>query len=130
MRVGKIAHASVVVEAGDICCFMDPVLVDPFESGANTFDPPVEIDRDAVRARCNLVVISHGHMDHFSPRSLAVFDRAIPVLYPENDALIERALDRLGFANRTPITAGTKIESSGTSSTRWSTSASSPRFVS
>lgn len=109
MRVGKIGHASVVVRTAEVCCFMDPVLLDPFESGANRFDPPIEVDVAACREQCNLLVLSHAHMDHFSPRSLAQFRRSVPVIYPVGDQMIEYALDRLGFTDRRAVAMGERI---------------------
>lgn len=110
MRVGKIGHASIVVSSGDVCCFMDPILSDPFESNTNTFDPPIEIDSTGLRDRCNVIVLSHGHMDHFAPRALALFDRDTPVVYPRGDALIRHALDRLGFEEQHPVVAGDQLD--------------------
>jgi hypothetical protein len=110
MRIEKLGHASIVVSADHTHCFMDPVFDDPFESGTNTFDPPIRIDVSSFRKRCNMVVLSHAHMDHFSPRSLAVFDRSVPVIYPEGEALIARALERLGFTQPMPVSTGTRID--------------------
>ena len=43
LKVGMIGHASLVITTTDVKCLMDPVLVDPFEAGANTFEPPVRL---------------------------------------------------------------------------------------
>lgn len=109
MRVGKLGHASVVVWDGSLCCLMDPVFIDPFEGGANAMDPAVTIDIAAATKSCDVVVLSHAHMDHFCVRSLARFPREVPVLFPASDALIERALARLGFERRQPVGVGDKI---------------------
>lgn len=115
MRIGKIGHASVVIEAGDVFCAMDPVFSDPFESDSNGFDPPIRIDAREVHERANLLVVSHSHWDHFCPRTLAGFDRDVPVLYPAGDRLIPRALDRLGFTRATAVSPGEQIEVEGVS---------------
>jgi hypothetical protein len=73
--VSKVAHASFMVSAGGLTCITDPVLVDPFECGANRFDPAVSIDVDRLVSSCDVVVLSHRRIDHFSIRSLDLFDR-------------------------------------------------------
>jgi hypothetical protein len=103
MKVGKVGHASLLVTSGRVRCLMDPVFTDPFESGTNTFEPPISIDAPRLVDGCNLIVISHAHFDHFSIRTLALFDRSCTVVYPKGDKLIELALKRLGFENLEPV---------------------------
>lgn len=110
MRVGKIGHATVSITAGPVRCLMDPVLEQSFASDLYRFNPGVDIDTRRLCGECNLVVLSHGHVDHFSPRSLAMFARSVPVLYPQGDALIARALERLGFEHAIAYRTGQRID--------------------
>lgn len=106
MEVVRLGHAGLVVNSRDTRCLMDPVFADPFEGGINRFEPPVEIDGAAVAAACDLVVLSHEHMDHFCVRSLAQIPRDRPIIFPRGATLIEHALDVLGFFDRRPVTPG------------------------
>ena len=110
MRIGLIGHATLTITHGDFFALMGPVLVDPFESGRNYFNPPVEIDVAYLRERAQVIIISHAHFDHFSPRSLALLDRRAMVLYPEGASIIEHALQRLGFDDVQPMRAWQTVE--------------------
>jgi hypothetical protein len=88
---------------------MDPVFDDPFAGGAS-FDPPVDLEAAELCRWSNLVVLSHSHVDHFSPRTLALFDRSTQVLYPEDDALIAETLAALGFERARPVHVGVKLD--------------------
>lgn len=109
LKIGRPGHASVVVETEQVFCLMDPVLVETFDCGLIAFDPPVALDVDALRAHCNLVVLSHEHADHFDVRSLHMLDRDAVVIYPRGAALIERALRRLGFDQIRAVTPGEEV---------------------
>lgn len=109
LKIGRLGHASVIVETPQVLCLMDPVLVDRFDCGLISFDPPVRIDVDAVREQCNLIVISHEHADHFDIPSLNGFDRDTVVYFPRGAALIEGALRRLGFDQIRGIAPGEDI---------------------
>lgn len=109
MRVGKLGHASLVVSEGRVTCLMDPVFIDPFEGGANRMDPPVEWDVEGAARACDLVVLSHAHMDHFCVRSLDHLRRDVPVLYPSGEALIAHALEQLGFSRAQPVSPGERV---------------------
>lgn len=128
MRVGKIGHAGVVVASGPTCCFMDPVFFSPFEGGATAFAPALTVDTARARALCTLIVISHAHGDHFCPRSLNVFRRSCPVIYPAGAHGIERALDRLGFQFRLPLEVRGHVEVSGLTLTATGSVASFPEM--
>ena len=99
MKIGKIGHASFIIETDDVFCLMDPVFTDQFESGANEFYPPVEVDIAALTRRCTLLVLSHIHFDHFSIETIAHLDRSIPVIYPRPEIAIGKCLQRMGFTN-------------------------------
>jgi L-ascorbate metabolism protein UlaG (beta-lactamase superfamily) len=99
MKIGKIGHASFTIITDDVNCLLDPVFTPKFESGTNEFYPPVECDVPTLTRRCNLLVLSHMHFDHFSVQTIAALDRSIPVIYPREETAIGRCLERMGFMN-------------------------------
>jgi L-ascorbate metabolism protein UlaG (beta-lactamase superfamily) len=105
MDVLRLAHAGIVVSAQGFRCLMDPMLHEPFEAGANLFEPPVAID-PALAAGCDALILSHAHGDHFAVASLVHLPRTMPVFYPAGDPLIPLALKRLGFEQMTPVSPG------------------------
>jgi hypothetical protein len=113
MNVCRIGHATLIVEAADVRCLMDPILFDRFECDLNRFEPPIEINERAMRDACNLVVISHEHGDHFCLRSLNILDRKCPVVFPSGCGLIERALRIMGFQDLRQAAPGQTIDFRG-----------------
>jgi hypothetical protein len=110
MNVARIGHASLVVSTRQVRCFMDPILVSPFEAGFIEFDPPLAIDARAfARERCDVLIVSHAHLDHFCVRSLDRFHRDCVVLHPSGSDVIASALRRLGFPNVHALGAGEQI---------------------
>lgn len=99
MRVTLLGHASVYIEMHRTRCLMDPVFHDPFEDTAVVSCPRRTIDLDAIPP-VDLLVISHGHLDHFDIPSLAHVAKKsrqhCDVLCPQ-DKVIIYALERLGF---------------------------------
>jgi hypothetical protein len=97
MRVSKIGHATLIVDAGRMRCLMDPILLQPFECEFNRFEPPVSIDTDGLTDHYNLIVVSHEHMDHFCVRSLNLLSRKCPVIIPLGCGLLHHTLTTMGF---------------------------------
>ncbi len=97
MRVSKIGHATLIIDAGRMHCLMDPILVQPFENDFNRFEPSIKINTDGLENRYNLIVISHEHMDHFCVRSLNLLSRKCPVIIPSGCGLLNHALSTMGF---------------------------------
>lgn len=100
MRVTLLGHASALVEMGpgsSIRCLMDPVFQDPFEDSAVSC-PRRSVALDQIPP-VDLLVISHGHLDHFDIPSLAHIakrSRKCDVLCPKDPPIVY-ALQRLGF---------------------------------
>ncbi len=109
MKIGKVGHASFTIETDDVFCLLDPVFTDKFESGANEFYPPVELDIATLTRRCTLLVISHIHFDHFSVETIARLNRSIPVIYPRQEVAIGKCLERLGFTSAHGTAVGETI---------------------
>ncbi|MBX9768062.1 MAG: MBL fold metallo-hydrolase [Bdellovibrionales bacterium] len=111
MKVTKIIHAGLVVETGQTCVLMDPVLKNPIESGTVLLDPPIEIDLDRLRGfSYDAIILSHEHHDHFCIESLALLKRTAQVIYPKGCDLIRHSLERLGFKNTFVVEPGSRVQ--------------------
>jgi hypothetical protein len=92
-------------------CFMDPVLASPFEAGFAEFDPPITIDRKALaQERCDVLIVSHAHLDHFCVQSLDRFHRDCLVVFPAGAKIIEGAVRRLGFEHAQSLEPGETVK--------------------
>jgi UDP-MurNAc hydroxylase len=97
VKVTLLGHASVLVEMDGVTCLMDPVFRDPFEEGAVVSCPRREISVERL-PRVDVLILSHGHLDHFDIPSLARLRRDVDVLCPKDHTILY-ALKELGFEN-------------------------------
>ncbi|MEP7125151.1 MAG: MBL fold metallo-hydrolase [Byssovorax sp.] len=95
MKVTLLGHASVLVEMDGVRCLMDPVFADPFEEGTVVSCPRREIHEDALPP-IDVLILSHGHLDHFDIPTLARLPRDCHVICPK-DRAIAYAMKELGF---------------------------------
>ncbi len=98
MRIYHIGHASYLFETVNRRILMDPVFFDPFEAGANVSYPRRTVDTARIPP-ADLIIISHRHFDHYDLRTLALFDRNIPCMIPQDDEVIRRGLHLLGYTH-------------------------------
>jgi hypothetical protein len=108
VKVTLLGHASVLVEMDGVRCLMDPVLSDPFEEGTVVSCPRREIHVDALPP-IDVVIVSHGHLDHFDIPSLARLPRTCRIVCPKDRAIAYVARE-LGFSEVNEIAPMTKIE--------------------
>ncbi|GAA3167455.1 MULTISPECIES: MBL fold metallo-hydrolase [Streptomyces] len=94
-------HATVLVRAHDFSLLCDPHLGESYRGGLLGYAPPRRVVPQAL-PRPDAVWISHSHRDHFDIASLALLDRSLPVLHPD-DPRIHHALRRLGFTRTTVV---------------------------
>ncbi|MCB5906169.1 MBL fold metallo-hydrolase [Streptomyces pinistramenti] len=94
-------HATVLVRAHDFSLLCDPHLQECYRGGLLGYAPARRVVPQAL-PRPDAVWISHSHRDHFDIASLALLDRALPVLHPD-DPRIHHALRRLGFTDTTVV---------------------------
>jgi L-ascorbate metabolism protein UlaG (beta-lactamase superfamily) len=91
-----MGHAGLFIESGDDRILVDPILrTTPLASGSVVHTYPRALTLAAM-PRPTLLVLSHGHLDHFDPQSLAQLDRDVPVLLP-HDPGMHQELANLGF---------------------------------
>lgn len=95
MKVTLLGHASVLVEMDGVRCLMDPVFQDPFEEGTVVSCPRREIHEGALPP-IDVLILSHGHLDHFDIPTLARLPRDCHVICPK-DRAIAYAMRELGF---------------------------------
>jgi L-ascorbate metabolism protein UlaG (beta-lactamase superfamily) len=95
MKVTLLGHASVLVEMDGATCLMDPVFQDPFEEGTVVSCPRREIHEGALPP-IDVLILSHGHLDHFDIPTLARLPRDCHVICPK-DRAIAYAMKELGF---------------------------------
>jgi L-ascorbate metabolism protein UlaG (beta-lactamase superfamily) len=106
MKFGRIGHATLLAFTDTTTIMTDPVLRNEFEEGVNVLDQPMKVDVPRLNERVDGVFLSHSHFDHFDVDSLALLNRGIPIYFPKGDAVIEEALQRMGFEDATPLIPG------------------------
>lgn len=100
MKVRYLKSATVAIEANGVKILTDPWLVDGEYYGSWAHYPPYEFD-EAYFADVDFIYISHIHPDHFSAKTLDLFDRSIPVLTHRYDSpFLTANIERLGFTVR------------------------------
>lgn len=107
MKITQLGHASLYAESGGLRLLIDPVFIDPHHEGMFEVFPPRKIDWDRMPP-FELLILTHRHLDHFDPATLARLPRDVEVIIPQ-DALIERTLRRLGYSAITALDAGTVV---------------------
>lgn len=96
MKITILGHASVLVENGPDRILVDPVLrTTPLASGGFGHTIPRELTLEAMPAPTRLA-ITHAHVDHLDPESLARLPRDLEVVVPDDPHTLEE-LRALGF---------------------------------
>src|SRR5262249_54918376 len=75
---------------------MDPVFFDALHEGLCAISPQRVVDMDRL-PDCDLIVLSHRHLDHFNIRTLSLLNRNCPVIIPSGDNALAYAFRKLGF---------------------------------
>jgi UDP-MurNAc hydroxylase len=104
MKVGKIAHAGIIVEHDKTRLVMDPLFFNDIDCGSLELWPAIRVDLAKLRkTKFDAIILSHEHYDHFSPKSLSLLKRDVPVYYPHGASMIEHALRWLNFRELRPL---------------------------
>ena len=102
MRVTVLGHASVLVDTGAERVLVDPIFDEVYASDTLCQTPRRALDASALAALATCVVVTHIHLDHFHPPTLARFARELPIVVPAHDALVA-AIRGLGFTDVRPL---------------------------
>ena len=80
MRVEYICHACLLIDTGDLKIVTDPWFAGPAYCGQwHVFPKPVNTE---ALSSADVILISHGHEDHFHAPSLEKLPKAARVFYP------------------------------------------------
>ena len=97
MKIRYIKSACVSVESNGVKILTDPWLVDGEYYGSWCHYPPLEIDKEYFNS-IDYIYISHIHPDHFSKKTLEIFNKTIPVLIHQYASpFLKMNIERLGF---------------------------------
>jgi Beta-lactamase superfamily domain len=97
MRVTICSHASLYIETNDQRILLDPFFSDDLVGGTLTFNPGRIFDLDQM-PEPTILVVTHGHFDHFHLESLQRFSRNLPLI-TSNDPPVIQKLVAAGFSN-------------------------------
>jgi UDP-MurNAc hydroxylase len=101
LRIELLGHASMLVRTEDAVVLVDPLLFGVHQEGTYDIYPRRQLDI-AKLPPIDALVITHAHLDHFDPPSLATIPRSVPVIVPRDEILIG-ALQALGFEKIEPV---------------------------
>src|SRR4051812_29284303 len=104
MRVTILGHAGLWIESSDQRILVDPVLDNNLAGGTVTYAPRRVLDERHL-PEPTLLVITHGHFDHFHPPSMQrLRDRfsRVPVVTSADDELLAD-LTAIGFEDVTVL---------------------------
>jgi L-ascorbate metabolism protein UlaG (beta-lactamase superfamily) len=97
-----LGHAGLFIEAGENRILVDPILrTAPLGSASVVHTYTRALDLEELPPP-TLVVLTHGHLDHFDPVSLAMLARTVPVVVPHDPAM-HSSLAQLGFSDLRPL---------------------------
>ncbi|MGE0859481.1 MAG: MBL fold metallo-hydrolase [Gammaproteobacteria bacterium] len=102
MRVTVLGHASVLVDFDGERVLIDPIFDEVYASDTLCQTPRREIDVGTLVASTTCLVVTHIHLDHFHPPTLARFPRDVPLVVPAHEALVG-ALCGMGFTRVCPL---------------------------
>ncbi len=106
ISVAFAGHSTLLVELEGARVLIDPL----FRSSLlhlQRHAPLVDIER---WGRPDVLLISHGHLDHLDKRSLQLVDKSATAVVPSDSV---KLMKRLGFGNVVGVSDGDEIEASG-----------------
>lgn len=108
MKITFLGHSSYLIQFGEQCILVDPVLSEITFWGEAEIHPPRKLHLERF-PKVTAIFISHPHPGHLDIDSLQQFDRSIPIFCPQ-DPILELVLKELGFANVVYVEHGSLIE--------------------
>lgn len=99
MKLTKLAHAGIQVQTKECNVIMDPIFEKSFGAYFK-FLPDFKFNlKEFKRQKWDIVIISHDHVDHFSPQTLKLFDKKTLFVIPESNMTLHKILSFMGFNN-------------------------------
>jgi L-ascorbate metabolism protein UlaG (beta-lactamase superfamily) len=97
MRVTICGHAALYIETSDQRILLDPVFSDALIGGALTYNPGRTFNLKKMPTP-TVLVVTHGHFDHFHLESLKKLPHDLPLI-TANDLSLVKQLNEAGFSN-------------------------------
>jgi L-ascorbate metabolism protein UlaG (beta-lactamase superfamily) len=126
MRTVICGHATLLIETADQRILIDPVFSSELVDGALRFFPERRVFPERMPPP-TLLVITHGHFDHFHPASLATISRELIVVMPCDTELLGR-VKGAGFERVCMLEPWQTLKFGQTSLTATSSSHEEPEF--
>ena len=101
MKITMLGHATLLIELDGLRIITDPWLTDPLYFGQLTHPGAFESFREL--PPIDLVLASHGHQDHFDPKTLKMIPKETPVVIFKGYG---KAAKKAGFLNVHPVQPG------------------------
>tara|TARA_R110002020_G_scaffold423975_1_gene633112 strand:- start:462 stop:2291 length:1830 start_codon:yes stop_codon:yes gene_type:complete len=109
LRIKLHSHACLEIIYKKFKILTDPWFNGPAFLGAWTNYPANKVDSTKIKP--DIIWISHEHSDHFHPETLKLFDKNIPIYFPDfPNQRIFKQLKKLNFKNLFPMPFGKKIK--------------------
>lgn len=106
VKISRILHAGFIFEFEGQRIIFDPLFENPFSQNCYAF-PEVDFDLTAIpNLKCDAIIISHYHDDHFSLESLKLIPKETPIYFFSVFEELFDLIKQLGFTSVHPITLG------------------------
>ncbi len=97
MRITICGHAGLYIETSDQRILLDPYFADNLLGGALIYNPGRVLDINKMLSP-TVLVVTHGHFDHFHLESLEKFPRDLPLLTADDPPIVKQ-LEDAGFSH-------------------------------
>jgi N-acyl-phosphatidylethanolamine-hydrolysing phospholipase D len=100
MKITMLGHATLIIEVDGKKILTDPWLTDPLYMGQLWHCGSFKVEK---LPPLDLVIVSHGHEDHFDPKTLSKIPKNIPVVIFKP---YEKYAQKAGFKKIYPVRVG------------------------
>jgi L-ascorbate metabolism protein UlaG (beta-lactamase superfamily) len=108
VEVAFLGHACNIMNIDGWRLMSDPHLFDSYGGQLFSYFPSRRIAHEAI-GRLDAIYVSHRHRDHFDVASLALLDKRLPVICPQDKEILY-GLNKLGFSDVNVIADWESIE--------------------
>jgi L-ascorbate metabolism protein UlaG (beta-lactamase superfamily) len=100
MKITMLGHATLLIELGGKRVLTDPWLTDPLYMGQLQHREPFKPKK---LPELDLILVSHGHEDHFDPKTVSKISKNTPVVIFKP---CEKSARKAGFKKIHPVSHG------------------------